>query len=47
MAVMLAGMALYVVVGLSARRFGAVQRNVSLVIATTMAALYLLVEGLY
>ena len=44
---MLAGMALYVLLGLCARRLGVAQRNASLAIATAMAALYLFVEGLY
>ena len=47
MAVMLAGMALYVLVGLGARRLGTAQRNASLAIAAVMAVLYLTVEGLY
>jgi hypothetical protein len=44
---MLAGMALYVLVGLSARRLGASQRYASLAVATAMTALYLFVPGLY
>jgi hypothetical protein len=47
MAVMLAGMGLYVLVGLGAQRLGPMQRNASMAIATVMAALYLIVEGLY
>lgn len=46
MALMLAGMSLYVLMGLATRRFGKAQRVASLAIAASMTALYLFVEGL-
>ena len=47
MFVLLGAMGLFVLMGLFTTRFGAVQRVAGFVIAATMAALLLFVEGTY